>query len=64
MLVRKPESKRPLVIRMRTSEDNIRMDFREIRLDSSGSGNRPVVGSCDHGNEPSSPIQEEFFLTS
>jgi hypothetical protein len=25
------------------------------RLDSSGSGQRAVVGSCQHGNEPSGP---------
>jgi len=24
-----------------------------VRSDSSGSGQRPAVGSCEHGNEPS-----------
>jgi hypothetical protein len=38
--------------------DDIKTDLREIDrigwygLDSSGSGNEPVEGSCEHGNEP------------
>jgi hypothetical protein len=31
-------------------------------LDSSGSGEGPVAGSCEHGNEPSGSIKGgEFF---
>jgi hypothetical protein len=42
------------------------MDLREIRweggLDASGSGQGAVVGSCEHGNEPSGSIKGgEFF---
>jgi hypothetical protein len=31
-------------------------------LDSSGSGYRPVAGSCEHGNEPSGSIKFWEFL--
>jgi hypothetical protein len=31
-------------------------------LDASGSGQRPVAGSCEHGNEPSVSIKEGEFL--
>jgi hypothetical protein len=39
-------------------EDGIRMDLREIgwgecRLDPVGSGQGPVAGSCEYGDEPS-----------
>jgi hypothetical protein len=33
-------------------------------MDSSGSGKRPVAGSCEHGNEPSGSIKGKEFLTS
>jgi hypothetical protein len=31
-------------------------------MDASGSGHRPVAGSCEYGNEPSSFIKGEEFL--
>jgi len=31
-------------------------------LDSSGSGQGPVAGSCEHGNEPSDSIKGWEFL--
>jgi hypothetical protein len=31
-------------------------------LDSSGSGQGPVAGSCEHGNEPSGSIKVGEFL--
>jgi hypothetical protein len=34
-------------------------------LDSSGSGGGPVMGCCEHGNEPSGSMKGgQFFLTS
>jgi hypothetical protein len=32
-------------------------------LDASGSGPRPVAGSCEHGNEPSGSIKAGSSLT-
>jgi hypothetical protein len=54
VLVGKPEGKRPLG---KSREDGIRMDLREIGLggcglDSTSSGQRPVVGRCECGDEP------------
>jgi hypothetical protein len=42
------------------------MDLREAelrmyRLDSSSLGQGPVVGSCEHGNEPLGPIKGREF---
>jgi hypothetical protein len=34
-----------------------------VRLDSNGSGQDPVAGSCEHGSEPSSSIKSRNFLT-
>jgi hypothetical protein len=31
-------------------------------LDTSGSGHGLVAGSCEHGNEPSGPVQSWEFL--
>jgi hypothetical protein len=52
--VGKPEEKRPLGRPRRRWEDGIRMDLREIGwgVDSVSSGQGPVAGSCEHGNEP------------
>jgi hypothetical protein len=36
----------------------------KCRLDSSGSGQRPVAGSCEHGNETSGSIMVGNFLSS
>jgi hypothetical protein len=57
VLVGKPEGKRPLGRPRRRWEDGIRMDLREIPLgvcglDSIGSGQGPVVGCCECGDEP------------
>jgi hypothetical protein len=54
--VEKPEGKRQTGRARYKWEDNINMDLRErgwwwYRLDSSGSGQGPVKGSCEHGNE-------------
>jgi hypothetical protein len=48
-------------------ENTIKMDLKEIGLeeavlDSSGSGNGPVVGSCEHGDGPSGSIECCEFL--
>jgi hypothetical protein len=45
--------------------DNIKIDLREIGwsgLDWSGSGDGPVEGSCEHGNELSGSIRCWEFL--
>jgi hypothetical protein len=47
-------------------DDNIKMDLREIGwgygLDLSGSGQGPVAGYCEHGNELSVSIKAGEFL--
>jgi hypothetical protein len=58
VLMGKPEGKRPLGRPRRRWEDWIRMDLREIGLgvcgfDSTGSGQGPVAGCCECGDEPS-----------
>jgi hypothetical protein len=46
--------------------DNVRTDLGEIvgwcRLDASGSGQVPVVGCCEHGNEHLGFIKGREFL--
>jgi hypothetical protein len=65
-----PEGKRLLGRPRRLWEDNIKVDLREIgiewgELDSAGSGERPVAGFCEHGNEPPGSIKKAgYFLTS
>jgi hypothetical protein len=59
--VGKPEGKRPLG-RSRLSSKIILRRILENRigwygLDSSGSGQGPVEGSCEHCNEPSGSIK-------
>jgi hypothetical protein len=55
-LVGKPKGKRPLGRRSCRWEDGIRMDLRKIcwgfRVDPLGSGQGPVAGCCDNGDEP------------
>jgi hypothetical protein len=54
ILVEKPERKRRMWVY------NIKIDLREIGwygLDRSGSGQGPVEGSCEHGDEPSGFIK-------
>jgi hypothetical protein len=56
-LVGKPEGKRPLGRPRCRWEDGIRIDLKEIGwgggVDSTGSGQGPVAGSCERGGEPS-----------
>jgi hypothetical protein len=57
VLVGRPEEKRPLGRPRRRWEDGIRMDLREIclggcGLDSTVSGQGPVAGCCECGDEP------------
>jgi hypothetical protein len=63
--VGKPEGKRPLERPRRRWEDGIRMDLREIGLggfglDSTGSGQGPVAGCCECGDEPSGSCATEL----
>jgi hypothetical protein len=60
VLVGKPEGKRPLERPSRRWEDGIRMDLGGRRLDSTGSGQGPVVGCCECGDEPSSSCVTEL----
>jgi hypothetical protein len=56
-LVGKPKGKRPLGRPRHGSEDALKMDFRETGWDGLGwvklAQNGLVVGSCEHGEEPS-----------
>jgi hypothetical protein len=58
VLVRKPEGKRPLGRPRHRWEDGIRIYLMEIGwgggygMDSSGSGQGPVAGSCECSDEP------------
>jgi hypothetical protein len=58
VLLGKPEGKRPLGRPRRWWEDGFRTDLREIGLggcglDSTGSGQGPMSGCCECGDEPS-----------
>jgi hypothetical protein len=58
VLMGKPEGKRPLGRPRHRWEDQIEKDLWEIgwrkcRLDSVGSGQGPVAGSCEYGDEHS-----------
>jgi hypothetical protein len=62
ILVGKTEGNRPLERPRRRWVDNIKMDLREIGrgwydLNWFGSGEGPVEGSCEHGNEPSGSVK-------
>jgi hypothetical protein len=59
-LVGKPEGKRPLGRPRRRWEYEFRMDLREIGLDSTGSGQGPVAGYCECGDEPSGSYATEL----
>jgi hypothetical protein len=63
VLVGRPEYKRPLGRPSHRWEDNIKMDFRKIGMDSAGSGQSPMVSFCEHGNEPPGSIKKSglFF---
>jgi hypothetical protein len=62
---RKYEGRRPLARLVHRWEDNIRTDLRErgagCELDSYGSGQGPVAGFCEHGNDPSVSIKGGEF---
>jgi hypothetical protein len=48
-------------------DGKIQMDIEKLcgscGLDSSTSGKEPMVGSCEHGNEPSGSIEVVYLLT-
>jgi hypothetical protein len=65
VLVGKPEGRRPLGRPRHRWEDGVRMDLREIglggcELDSTGSGQGPVAGCCECGDEPSGSCATEL----
>jgi hypothetical protein len=65
VLVGKPEGKRPLGRPRSRWEDGIRMDLREIGLGECGldltvSGQGPVAGCCECGDEPSGSCAMEL----
>jgi hypothetical protein len=60
VLVGKPEGKKPLGKPRRRWEDGIRTDLRECGLDSNGSGQVPVAGCCECGDEPSGSCTTEL----
>jgi hypothetical protein len=68
VLVGKPEGKRPLGRPRHRWEEGIRMDLREIGLgggggcglDSTGSGQEPVAGCGECGDEPSGSCAMEL----
>jgi len=68
VLVGKPEGKRPLGRPRRRWEDGIRMDLREIGLGGGGgldatvSGQGPVAGCCECGDEPSGSCATELYI--
>ena len=66
VLERKPEGKRLLGRPRYRWEESIKRNLREIwwghGLDSSGSGQGQVVGSCERRNEPSGSIQCRGYL--
>jgi hypothetical protein len=71
ILVGKPERKIPLGRPRRRWEDGIRMYLKDIGLggcglDSTGSGQGPVAGCCECGDEPSGscPTELVFFSCS
>jgi hypothetical protein len=66
ILVGKLEGKRSLERPRHRLEDNIAMDFRDTEWEGvyliHGSGQVPVVCSCEYGNEPSRSIKGGKFL--
>jgi hypothetical protein len=65
VLVGKPEGKKPLGRPRRRWGDGIRMDLRETGLggcglDWAGSGQGPVAGCCECGDEPSGSCATEL----
>jgi hypothetical protein len=66
VLVGKPEGKRPFGRPKHRWEDGIRIDLRVIGwgcgLDSTGSGQGPVAGCCECGDEPSGSCATELVI--
>jgi hypothetical protein len=60
VLVGKPEGKRPLGRPRRRWEDGIRMDLGGCGLDSTVSGQGPVAGCFECGDEPSGSCATEL----
>jgi hypothetical protein len=55
ILIRRPERKITLATSRHRWEDNIKMDLKEIRIESAnwimgGSGQNPVASFCEYGN--------------
>jgi hypothetical protein len=68
VLVGKPEGKRPLGRPRRRWEDGIRMCLRETGLggcglDSTASGQGPMAGCCECGDEPSGSCATELVIS-
>jgi hypothetical protein len=66
VLVGKPKGKGPLRRQRRRWEDGIRMDLREsgcggCGLDSTVSGQGPVAGCCECGDEPPGSCATELI---
>jgi hypothetical protein len=58
------EGKRPSRRHRRITEDNIKVGLnRRVRIwtDSSASGQGPLAGSCESGNEPSVSIKDRIY---
>jgi hypothetical protein len=71
VLVGKPEGKKPLGRPRRRWSDGIKTDLKGTgwgggvgvcAMDSSGSGQGPVAGSREHGNEPSKFWRQEIVI--
>jgi hypothetical protein len=65
VLVGKPKGKRQFGRPRRRWEDGVKIDLREIGLgggglDSTGSGQGPVAGCCECGDEPSGSCATEL----
>jgi hypothetical protein len=65
VLVGKPEGRRPLGRPRRRWEDGVRMDIGlgGRGLDSTGSGQEPVAGCCECGDEPSGSCATELVIS-
>jgi hypothetical protein len=67
-LVGRSEGKRPLGRPRRRWKFNIKLDLREIgidggELDSAGSGQGPVVGLCEDGDETLGSINKAGYFS-
>jgi hypothetical protein len=64
LLIGKPEGKRPLEVTVHRWEDNIKMDLWETGFKGEDYIDKLslVVGSSEHGHEPSGSINGREFL--